>query len=74
MGWLLLAQVARESPTFEQFMLIGGDAGMGHFFYKCAPFAPTLPRCPSIPPPPAPTALPRSANKDEGARAGTLCR
>ena len=27
-------QVARESPTFEQFMLIGGDAGMGHFFYK----------------------------------------
>ncbi|MEN9577953.1 MAG: hypothetical protein RJA70_962 [Pseudomonadota bacterium] len=29
--WML--EVARESPTFEQFILIGGDAGMGHFFY-----------------------------------------
>jgi nucleoside-diphosphate-sugar epimerase len=31
MFWLL--EVARESPTFKQFVLIGGDAGMGHFFY-----------------------------------------
>jgi len=25
--------VCRQSPTFEQFILIGGDAGMGHFVY-----------------------------------------
>lgn len=31
MFWLL--EEARESETFEQFILIGGDAGMGHFFY-----------------------------------------
>ena len=31
MFWLL--EAARESPTFAQFVLIGGDAGMGHFFY-----------------------------------------
>lgn len=31
MFWLL--EASRESPTFEQFVLIGGDAGMGHFFY-----------------------------------------
>ena len=24
---------AATSPTFQQFILIGGDAGMGHFFY-----------------------------------------
>jgi len=29
--WLL--EAARTSPTFKQFVLIGGDAGMGHFFY-----------------------------------------
>src|SRR5262245_45125448 len=30
--WLL--EAARESKTFRQFVLIGGDAGMGHFFYR----------------------------------------
>jgi nucleoside-diphosphate-sugar epimerase len=29
--WLL--EGCRSSATFEQFILIGGDAGMGHFFY-----------------------------------------
>ena len=29
--WLL--EAARNSPTFKQFVLIGGDAGQGHFFY-----------------------------------------
>jgi nucleoside-diphosphate-sugar epimerase len=29
--WLL--EAARTSPTFQQFILIGGDAGMGHFYY-----------------------------------------
>lgn len=29
--WLL--EECRGSDTFEQFILIGGDAGMGHFFY-----------------------------------------
>ena len=29
--WLL--EGCRSSATFEQFVLIGGDAGMGHFFY-----------------------------------------
>src|ERR1041385_865725 len=29
--WLL--ETARSSPTFEQFILIGGDAGVGHFVY-----------------------------------------
>jgi UDP-glucose 4-epimerase len=29
--WLL--EACRQSPTFKQFVLIGGDAGMGHFFY-----------------------------------------
>lgn len=29
--WLLDA--CRTSPTFQQFILIGGDAGMGHFVY-----------------------------------------
>jgi UDP-glucose 4-epimerase len=29
--WLL--DGCRVSPSFRQFMLIGGDAGMGHFFY-----------------------------------------
>ena len=29
--WLL--EAARASPTFKQFILIGGDAGMGHFYY-----------------------------------------
>ena len=29
--WLL--EACRTSPAFKQFVLIGGDAGMGHFFY-----------------------------------------
>lgn len=29
--WLL--ETCRVSPTFEQFILIGGDASVGHFFY-----------------------------------------
>lgn len=31
MFWLL--EACRSSPTFRQFILIGGDAGIGHFFY-----------------------------------------
>ncbi len=31
MFWLL--EACRLSPAFQQFILIGGDAGMGHFFY-----------------------------------------
>jgi len=31
MFWLL--EEARLSPTLQQFILIGGDASMGHFFY-----------------------------------------
>lgn len=31
MFWLL--EACRTSPDFEQFILVGGDAGMGHFFY-----------------------------------------
>jgi UDP-glucose 4-epimerase len=31
MFWLL--EECRSSPSFQQFLLIGGDAGMGHFFY-----------------------------------------
>src|SRR5450432_764343 len=31
MFWLL--EASRQSPAFRQFILIGGDAGMGHFFY-----------------------------------------
>jgi UDP-glucose 4-epimerase len=31
MFWLL--EACRSSPSFQQFLLIGGDAGMGHFFY-----------------------------------------
>jgi nucleoside-diphosphate-sugar epimerase len=31
MFWLL--EACRGGPTFQQFILIGGDAGMGHFFY-----------------------------------------
>ena len=29
--WLL--EACRASPAFRQFILIGGDAGLGHFFY-----------------------------------------
>jgi nucleoside-diphosphate-sugar epimerase len=29
--WIL--ESCRNSPTFQQFILIGGDAGMGHFVY-----------------------------------------
>ncbi len=29
--WLL--ETCRVSPTFQQFILIGGDAGVGHFVY-----------------------------------------
>lgn len=32
-GLFYLLEACRESPTFAQFLLIGGDAGMGHFFY-----------------------------------------
>jgi nucleoside-diphosphate-sugar epimerase len=32
-GLFFLLEAARTSPTFKQFVLIGGDAGMGHFFY-----------------------------------------
>jgi nucleoside-diphosphate-sugar epimerase len=32
--WLL--EACRTSPTFEQFILIGGDAAVGHFFYPHA--------------------------------------
>lgn len=32
--WLL--EEARESPTFERFVLVGGDAAVGHFVYKHA--------------------------------------
>ena len=31
MFWLL--ESARSSPTFSQFILVGGDAGVGHFVY-----------------------------------------
>jgi UDP-glucose 4-epimerase len=31
MFWLL--EACRSAPSFQQFLLIGGDAGMGHFFY-----------------------------------------
>lgn len=31
MFWLL--EACRQSPCFERFILIGGDAGMGHFVY-----------------------------------------
>ena len=31
MFWLL--EACRTSPTFEQFILIGGDAAVGHFFF-----------------------------------------
>jgi len=31
MFWLL--ESCRTSPTFQQFILIGGDAGLGHFIY-----------------------------------------
>jgi nucleoside-diphosphate-sugar epimerase len=31
MFWLL--EECRNNPSFQQFLLIGGDAGMGHFFY-----------------------------------------
>ena len=31
MFWLL--EACRTRPGFQQFMLVGGDAGMGHFFY-----------------------------------------
>jgi UDP-glucose 4-epimerase len=32
-GMFFLLEASRQSPTFRQFILIGGDAGMGHFFY-----------------------------------------
>ncbi len=31
--WAL--EESRLQPGFKQFVLLGGDAGMGHFFYKC---------------------------------------
>src|SRR5215216_2390727 len=32
-GMFFLLEAARSSSTFKQFLLVGGDAGMGHFFY-----------------------------------------
>ena len=32
-GMFGLLEACRTSPTFEQFLLVGGDAGMGHFVY-----------------------------------------
>lgn len=32
-GMFLLLEACRTSPTFQQFLLVGGDAGIGHFFY-----------------------------------------
>jgi UDP-glucose 4-epimerase len=32
-GFFWLLEEARLSPTFEQLVLVGGDAGMGHFVY-----------------------------------------
>jgi nucleoside-diphosphate-sugar epimerase len=32
-GMFFLLEACRVSTTFRQFVLIGGDAGMGHFFY-----------------------------------------
>jgi UDP-glucose 4-epimerase len=32
-GLFWLFEAARASPAFRQFILIGGDAGIGHFFY-----------------------------------------
>lgn len=32
-GMFLLLEACRQSETFAQFILIGGDAGMGHFVY-----------------------------------------
>ena len=42
MFWLL--EAARTSPIFRQFILIGGDAAVGHFFYpRPAPVTETQP-------------------------------
>src|SRR5215471_5150817 len=32
-GMFWLVQASRANRSFQQFILIGGDAGMGHFFY-----------------------------------------
>ncbi|MEI6431024.1 MAG: NAD(P)-dependent oxidoreductase, partial [bacterium] len=32
-GMFLLLEECRVNPTFQQFLLVGGDAGMGHFVY-----------------------------------------
>jgi UDP-glucose 4-epimerase len=32
-GMFFLLEACRSSETFRQFILIGGDAGVGHFFY-----------------------------------------
>ena len=32
-GMFFMLEAARTSATFKQFLLVGGDAGMGHFFY-----------------------------------------
>lgn len=32
-GMFQLLEECRVSPTFKQFLLVGGDAGMGHFVY-----------------------------------------
>ncbi len=43
MFWLL--EAARSSPAFQQFILIGGDAAVGHFFYpRSSPVTEAQPR------------------------------
>ncbi|HVJ16162.1 MAG TPA: NAD(P)-dependent oxidoreductase [Polyangiaceae bacterium] len=32
-GMFFLLEACRQSPTFEQFILVGGDASVGHFYY-----------------------------------------
>jgi UDP-glucose 4-epimerase len=42
MFWLL--EAARSSPAFQQFILVGGDAAVGHFFYpRSSPVTETQP-------------------------------
>jgi UDP-glucose 4-epimerase len=42
MFWLL--EACRESPSFRQFIMVGGDAAVGHFFYpRAAPVVESQP-------------------------------
>ena len=58
MFWLL--EACRASPTFEQFILIGGDAGLGHFVY---PHPSPVTEAQSTPPIRAATRCPRSSRR-----------